>query len=194
MINIIWLIMIGAGIILAIWQGRPEIITETSFQAARSAVKYAIELIGVMSFWLGLMRIAEEAGFVRSLAALLRPVLALVFPTVPPNHPAMGAIVMNLSANILGLGNAATPFGLKAMEELQRINPEKEKATTAMCTFLALNTACITLIPTMVISLRASAGSANPTEIVGTTFFATAIGMTLAILADRFCRRVYGRR
>lgn len=194
MINLVWVIMIISGIILAAWQGKPEIITEASFQAARSAVKYAIELIGVMSFWLGMMKIAEEAGLIRSLAKLLRPLMGFLFPTVPTNHPAMGAIVMNLSANILGLGNAATPFGLKAMEELQYLNQEKDRATTAMCTFLALNTACLTILPTMVISLRVSAGSSNPTEIVGTTFFATAIGMTLAILADRTLRLVYGRR
>ena len=190
MINLVWVAMIIAGIILAAWQGRPEIITEASFQAARSAVKYAIELMGVMSFWLGMMKIAEEAGLIRSLAKLLRPLMGFLFPSVPTNHPAMGAIVMNLSANILGLGNAATPFGLKAMEELQSLNRDKERATTAMCTFLALNTSCLTILPTMVISLRVSAGSANPTEIIGTTFFATAIGMTLAIIADRLCRRL----
>lgn len=194
MINLVWVVMIITGIILAAWQGKPEIITEASFQAARSAVKYAIELMGVMSFWLGMMKIAEEAGLIRSLAKLLRPLMGFLFPSVPINHPAMGAIVMNLSANILGLGNAATPFGLKAMEELQNLNGDKERATTAMCTFLALNTACLTILPTMVISLRVSTGSANPTEIIGTTFFATAIGMTLAIMADRLCRSMNFRR
>ncbi|MFY9175526.1 MAG: nucleoside recognition domain-containing protein [Peptococcia bacterium] len=194
MVNVIWLVMIISGIILAFWQGRPEIITELSFQAAGSAVKYAIELIGVMSFWLGIMKVAEKAGLIRFLAKILRPLMKFLFPTVPPDHPALGSIVMNLSANILGLGNAATPFGLKAMEELQSLNPEKEKATVAMCTFLALNTACITILPTMVIGIRSSAGSANPTEIVGTTFFATAVGMVLAILFDRLLRRFFGGR
>jgi len=194
MINLIWAGMILAGMAMALAQGKPEIITEASFQAARAAVKYALELIGVMGFWLGMMKIAEEAGLVRAMARLLRPVMGFLFPSVPAGHPALGSIVMNLSANILGLGNAATPFGLKAMEQLQSLNPEKEKATPAMCTFLALNTACITLLPTTVISLRVSAGSANPTEIIGTTFFSTALGMSLAIIADGFCRRVYGRR
>lgn len=194
MINIIWVIMVITGIILAAWQGKPEIITEASFQAAKAAVKYAIELIGVMSFWLGMMKVAEKAGLIRFLAKILRPLMIFLFPTVPADHPALGSIVMNLSANILGLGNAATPFGLKAMEELQSLNPDKERATTAMCTFLALNTACITLLPTMVLGLRTSAGSANPTEIVGTTFFATACGMVLAILADRILRRFFGGR
>lgn len=194
MINIIWVIMVITGIILAAWQGKPEIITEASFQAAKAAVKYAIELIGVMSFWLGMMKVAEKAGLIRFLAKILRPLMRFLFPTVPADHPALGSIVMNLSANILGLGNAATPFGLKAMEELQSLNPDKERATTAMCTFLALNTACITLLPTMVLGLRTSAGSANPTEIVGTTFFATACGMVLAILADRILRRFFGGR
>lgn len=194
MINLIWVIMIASGIILAFWQGKPEIITEVSFQAASSAVKYAIELIGVMSFWLGIMKLAEKAGLIRFLAKLLQPLMRFLFPTIPPEHPALGSIVMNLSANILGLGNAATPFGLKAMEELQSLNPEKERATAAMCTFLALNTACITLLPTMVLGIRTSAGSANPTEIVGTTFFATAIGMVLAILCDRLLQKVSGGR
>ncbi len=194
MINVIWLVMIMSGMLLAVWQGRPEIITESAFQAAGSAVKYAFELIGVMSFWLGIMKVAEKAGIISLLARLLRPLLRFLFPDVPPSHPALGSIVMNLSANILGLGNAATPFGLKAMEELQTLNKEKDRASPAMCTFLALNTACITIIPTMVLGLRVSAGSANPTEIIGTTFFATATGMTMAILADRFLRRVCGGR
>jgi len=194
MINIIWAVMILSGISLALWQGKPEIITQASFQAAGSAVKYALELVGVMSFWLGMMKIAEEAGIIRGLARLLRPLMSFLFPSVPVNHPAMGSMVMNLSANILGLGNAATPFGLKAMEQLQSLNSDKEQASPAMCTFLALNTACLTILPTMVISLRVSSGSADPTEIVGTTFFATAVGMILALLADRVLRRASGGR
>lgn len=194
MINIIWLLMIVSGIILAALQGKPEIITQSAFQASQHAVKYALELIGIMSFWLGMMKIAEEAGLVRGLAKILRPLTKLLFPSVPARHPAMGAILMNLSANILGLGNAATPFGLKAMQELQNINADKETASEAMCTFLALNTACITLMPAMIIAIRLSAGSKNPTEIVGTTIFATAVGMTVAVLADNVLRKIYRGR
>ncbi|PKM89009.1 MAG: spore maturation protein [Firmicutes bacterium HGW-Firmicutes-12] len=194
MINIVWLLMIVSGIALASLQGKPEIITQSAFGSAQAAVKYSLELVGIMSFWLGMMRIAEEAGLVRALARGLKPLTKFLFPSIPAQHPAMGAILMNLSANILGLGNAATPFGLKAMQELQSINSDKETASAAMCTFLALNTACITLMPTMIIAIRLSAGSANPTEIVSTTLFATAVGMSVAILADNILRKVYGRR
>jgi spore maturation protein A len=193
MINIVWLVMIVSGIIIASLQGKPEIITQSAFQSAQAAVKYSLELVGIMSFWLGMMRIAEEAGLISALAKGLKPLTKFLFPSVPAQHPAMGAILMNLSANILGLGNAATPFGLKAMQELQSLNGDKETASAAMCTFLALNTACITLMPTMIIAIRLTAGSANPTEIVSTTLFATAVGMSIAILADNILRRVYGR-
>lgn len=191
MINIVWLLMIISGIILAGLQGKPEIVTQAAFQAAQAAVRYSLELIGVMSLWLGMMKIAEEAGLVGKLSELLRPLTRLLFPSVPGEHPAMGAILMNLSANVLGLGNAATPFGLKAMQELQKLNGDKEQASAAMCTFLALNTACITLMPTMIIGIRLAAGSANPTEIVGTTLFATSVGMGVAIMADNILRRLY---
>lgn len=194
MINIVWFLMIFSGIVLAVLKGTPEVITQSAFQAAQAAVKYSLELVGVMSFWLGMMRIAEDAGLVSIFARILRPLTRLLFPSIPSNHPALGAVVMNLSANILGLGNAATPFGLKAMESLQSLNKEKDRATEAMCTFLALNTACITLMPTMIIGIRISAGSKNPTEIVGTTFFATALGMSVAILSDVILRKVCARR
>jgi spore maturation protein A len=190
MINGIWLVMILAGIIMSCWQGEPEIVTQAAFQSAQAAVVYSLELIGIMSFWLGIMKIADEAGLVRLLAVLLRPLTRLLFPSVPVDHPALGSILLNLSANILGLGNAATPFGLKAMQELQSLNLRKERATDAMCTFLALNTGCITLMPTMIIGIRLSAGSANPTEIIGTTLFATSLGMAVAVVADGILRRI----
>ncbi|MDX9872600.1 MAG: nucleoside recognition domain-containing protein [Clostridia bacterium] len=193
MINMIWLVMIASGIVLASVQGRPDVVTQAAFQSSQAAVKYSLELIGVMSFWLGMMKIAEEAGLIKSLAKILKPLTRLLFPSVSPEHPAMGAILMNLSANILGLGNAATPFGLKAMQELQSINKDKETATDAMCTFLALNTGCITLMPTMIIAVRLAAGAKDPADIIGTTIFATTIGMTVAITGDRVLRRIYGR-
>jgi spore maturation protein A len=191
MINLVWLIMISLGIILAGIQGQPEVITQSAFHAAQTAVKYALELIGVMSLWLGLMKVAEEAGLIKLFAEILKPFTKILFPSIPPGHPAMGSILMNLSANLLGLGNAATPFGLKAMQELQEINFKKDEASEAMCTFLALNTSSITLLPATIIGIRITAGSANPTEIVGTTLFATTIGMTAALLTDRLMRRYY---
>jgi spore maturation protein A len=153
-----------------------------------------LSLIAIISFWLGIMKLAEEAGLVRALALLVRPVMRFLFPSVPKDHPAMGAIVMNLSANILGLGNAATPMGLIAMRELQNLNQGRDSASDAMCTFLALNTSCITLIPTTIIGIRLLYGSTDPTCIVGPTIMATAFGMTVAIVADRVLRLLYSEK
>lgn len=189
MINLVWLAMILAGVILAGLKGQPEIVTQAAFQAAQTAVKYAFELIGVMSLWLGLMKVAEEAGIIKAFAQILKPFTKCLFPSVPQEHPAMGFILMNFSANLLGLGNAATPFGLKAMQELQSLNPNKNIASEAMCTFLAMNTSCITLLPATVIGIRIAAGSTNPTEIVSTTLFATIVGMTVALFTDYIMRR-----
>lgn len=194
MINLIWLVMILAGIILAGITGQPEIVTQAAFEAAQTAVKYAFELIGIMSLWLGLMKVAEEAGIIKAFAQLLRPFTKYLFPSVPQEHPAMGFILMNFSANLLGLGNAATPFGLKAMQELQNLNLNKNTASEAMCTLLAMNTSCITLLPATVIGIRIAAGSTNPTEIVSTTLFATTVGMTVALLTDYLMRQYYRRK
>jgi len=188
MINLIWLTLIAVGIIVAAINGQPEIITDSVLQAANLGVKYSFDLIGLMTFWLGIMRLGEVAGLVDILARLIRPFTRFLFPSVPQDHPAMGAILLNLSANILGLGNAATPFGLKAMQELQSINKGSNEASDAMITFLALNTSCITLVPATIIGVRVAAGSANPTEIVGTTIFATSVGMILDVTFDRIFR------
>ena len=192
MVNYIWLFMIASGVLVAGANGNIDVVTKAALDGAQTAVKIAINLIAIITFWLGVMKLAEEAGLVRALAYLVRPLMRFLFPSVPKDHPAMGAIVMNLSANILGLGNAATPMGLIAMQELQKLNRGDQKtASDAMCTFLALNTGCITLIPTTIIGIRLVYGSADPTEIVGTTIFATACGMTIAIVVDRMFRFVY---
>ncbi|MGB9661008.1 MAG: nucleoside recognition domain-containing protein [Moorellaceae bacterium] len=192
MVNLIWILMLLSGIAVAGSQGRIEIVTEAALEAAQLAVNLALELIGLMALWLGLLKIAEEAGLVTLLARALRPLTRYLFPEIPEDHPAIGAILMNLSANILGLGNAATPFGLKAMEELQHLNPSPEEATPAMCTFLGLNTGCLTLVPATIIGLRAAANSSDPTIIVGPTILATGASMIAAIIADRLFRRFYG--
>lgn len=189
MVNLIWLIMLAAGIIVAAVNGRIDTVTVSAMKAAEFGVEIVIELIGVMSLWLGLMRLAEEAGLIRALAKVCGPLIRLLFPSLKKDSPALGAIILNLSANILGLGNAATPFGLKAMQELQKENPNPEVATPAMCTFLALNTSCITLIPATIIGVRLKAQSLNATEIIGTTIFATGCAMTVAILADLLFRQ-----
>ena len=134
------------------------------------------------------MRVGEKAGLVDILAKIIKPFTKFLFPSIPENHPAMGSILLNLSANFLGLGNAATPFGLKAMQELQSLNNGSDEASDAMVTFLALNTSCMTLVPATIIGVRVAAGSLNPTEIVGTTMFATFLGMTLALTSDRLFR------
>lgn len=189
MVNAIWLLMLVTGIVAAALNGRIDTVTTSALKAAELGVETALGLIGVMSLWLGLMKLAEEAGFVRAIARLFGPVIHLLFPSLKPNSPALGAIIMNLSANILGLGNAATPFGLKAMQELQKENPHPDVASPAMITFLALNTSCITLIPATIIGVRLKAQSVNPTEIIGTTIFATGCAMTVAILVDYLIRR-----
>jgi spore maturation protein A len=192
LVNVVWLFLLAVGILVAAVTGKIEVVTSSAMEAAKLGVDVAIGLIGVMSLWLGLMRLAEAAGLVQGLARLLQPITRLLFPTIPKGHPAMGAIILNISANVLGLGNAATPFGLKAMEEMQKLNTKKDVASEAMCTFLALNTSAITLIPATIISVRLRAGSVNPTEIIGTTIFATSCAMVVAVTADYLLRRKWG--
>ena len=191
MINLIWLFLMVTGILYAGWQGRIEVVTQGAISAAEGAVGLSFKLIGVMCLWLGVMKIAELAGIIRFFSRILSPLICFLFPSVPKNHPAMGAIIMVLSANMLGLGNAVTPLGIKAMQELQSINKEKEKASDAMCTLLALCTAGFTLVPATIIAIRSAAGSINPTEIVGATLIVS-LGATMnVIIADRLCRMYY---
>lgn len=188
LLNVIWLLLLVSGIVVAAINGNIEVVTQAALNAARDGVEVCFSLIGVMALWLGIMKIAEKAGLIEGLAWLVRPLMVKVFPGVPPNHPAMGAIILNLSANVLGLGNAATPFGMKAMQEMQRLNADSDEASAAMCTFLALNTSCITLIPATIIGVRVSFGSANPTEIVGACIFATSCATVVAVSLDYFFR------
>ena len=191
MVNYIWLGMIVFSIIVAGINGHIEVITKAALEGAGEGVKTSLHLISIIAFWLGLMRIAEAAGLVQILAKLVRPLTRVLFPDLPRDHPALGAIIMNLSANILGLGNAATPMGLIAMQELQKINGEPKTASPAMCTFLALNTSCLTLIPSTIIGIRLLHNSCDPTSVVGTTIFATACGMFVGVSVDRLMRFIY---
>ncbi|SMB94369.1 spore maturation protein A [Desulfonispora thiosulfatigenes DSM 11270] len=188
MINIIWLGLIVIGTLVACFNGQPEIITDSALKAANLGVKYSFDLIGLMTFWLGIMKLGEKSGLIDNLAKILRPITKILFPSIPKDHPAMGSILLNISANILGLGNAATPFGLKAMQELQSLNNNSDRASDAMITFLAVNTSCIVIIPATIIGVRLAAGSANPTEIVGTTIIATSVGMTVSLTMDKILR------
>ncbi len=160
-------------------------------KVADTAVTLAIGLIGIMALWLGIMKIAEAAGLVLLLAKIVRPIMVRVFPDVPPDHPAMGAMVMNMAANFLGLSNAATPLGLKAMEELNKLNPVAGTATNAMCMFLTINTTALTLVPATVIAIRLTLGSTNPTDIIMPTFLATFVSLILGILFTRFIQRFF---
>jgi spore maturation protein A len=189
MVNWIWLFFIVVGFVVAALNGNVEAVTQAAFDGAKSGVTVCFGLISVLVFWMGMMRIAEDAGILSKLARLLQPAVRFLFPSVPKNHPAIGYIMSNMSANILGLGNAATPMGIKAMQELQKLNPDKDTASTAMCTLLALNTSSITLIPTTLIAIRMNYNSVNPAEIVGTTLIATVISTAVAIFVDRWYRR-----
>jgi spore maturation protein A len=195
MINLIWLLLLAGGIIYAGLNGKIGLVTPSAITAAENAVALAIKLTGVMCLWLGMMKIAERAGLIRLMSILVGPFIRRLFPGVPPNHPAMGAIVMTVSANMLGLGNAATPLGIKAMQELQKLSRDRETATPAMCTLLALCTTGVTLVPATVIALRAAAGSADPAETVGATLVVSLAAAGAALTADRICRAVFaGRR
>jgi spore maturation protein SpmA len=198
--NIIFLIMVGTASLFAVWrqivwvpvQGQDapmEVLSKAMIESAGGAVELAIGLVGIMTLFLGLMKVAEAGGMLKILARLIRPLMVRLFPDVPPNHPAMGAMILNLSANAMGLGNAATPFGIRAMQELDKLNPQPGTATNAMSLFLAVNTSSVTLLPTGVIALRAAAGSTDPAAILPTTLFATIGSTTIAILAAKLYSR-----
>ncbi|MBW1776956.1 MAG: spore maturation protein [Deltaproteobacteria bacterium] len=167
-----------------------EALSKAMVESAAGSVDLAIGLVGVMTLFLGLMKVAEAGGMLTLLARLIRPMMVRLFPEVPPEHPAMGAMILNLSANALGLGNAATPFGIRAMQELDTLNPKRGTATDAMALFLAINTSSVTLLPTGVIALRAAAGSADPAGILPTTLFATAGSTLVAILSAKLYARL----
>jgi len=184
MINIIWALMAIIGIGYAMFNGTMSQVNKALFQGANEAVTITIGLISVLVFWLGIMRIAEKAGILRFFSLLFKPIIHKLFPEIPKDHPAIGYILSNITANIFGLGNAATPMGLKAMEEMKKLN-NSTVASRSMITFLALNTSGLTLIPTTVIAIRMQYKSVAPTEIVGTTIIATVITTLSAVILDR---------
>tara|TARA_B100000929_G_scaffold99691_1_gene78343 strand:- start:5424 stop:6023 length:600 start_codon:yes stop_codon:yes gene_type:complete len=180
MLNYIWFGMMLIAVVVGIFTGNIDAVTEAAINMAKAAVEIAIGLIGIMALWLGTMKIAEESGLIRIIARALRPITIRLFPDVPEDHPAIGSIVLNMAANILGLGNAATPLGLKAMEELQELNPNKDTATNAMCTFLAINTSSVQFIlPATVVALMGVVSN----QIFITTILATGLSTVAAIIA-----------
>lgn len=191
MLNYIWFALIVLAVFFGGWTGHLKEVTDGAFEGARTAVMtIALPLVGAMSIWLGVMRLAEKSGLIGILAGGLRPVLRRLFPDVPPDHPAMGSMVMNIAANMLGLGNAATPLGLRAMGDLERLNPHPGTATNAMCTFLAINTSSVQLIPTTAIAILAAAKSTNPTAIVGTSLIATSCAAVAGVTAAKLLERL----
>ncbi|HNS71868.1 MAG TPA: nucleoside recognition domain-containing protein [bacterium] len=185
MMNYVWFGLVAIAFLTGAFTGNIEAVTKGALDSAATAVNIALGLIGIMTMWLGIMKLAEEAGLVRILSNIIKPVSRRLFPEIPADHPAIGSILLNVSANWLGLSNAATPMGLKAMEQLQSLNDKKDTASNSMIMFLALNTGSITLIPMTVIAVRASLGSTNPTEIIGSTIFASTMATIFGILAAK---------
>lgn len=193
MVNVIWAAMAIIGIVYAMINGTMDQVNEAVFESANSAVTLSIGLISILVFWLGIMKIAEKAGILNALATFFRPLVLKLFPDIPADHPAIGYILSNFTANIFGLGNAATPLGIKAMEQMKRLSGT-DTASRSMITFLALNTSSLTLIPTTVIAIRMQYHSVSPTEIVGTTIMATIVSTLFAILIDRFFFRIENKK
>lgn len=185
MINYIWAGMAIIGIVYAMINGTMDQVNEAIFESANDAVTLSIGLISVLVFWLGIMKIAEKAGILEALSTLFKPIILKVFPEIPKDHPAIGYILSNITANMFGLGNAATPMGIKAMEQMKQLSGS-DTASRSMVTFLALNTSGLTLVPTTVIAIRMQYDSVSPTEIVGTTIIASFITTISAIMIDRY--------
>jgi spore maturation protein SpmA len=191
MLNWIWLGLVVLAVLLGAASGQLGEVTTAAFDACKTAVMtLALPLAGIMALWLGVMRLAEKSGLVNLLASALRPIMRWLFPDVPVNHPAMGSMVMNMAANMLGLANAATPLGLRAMQDLEKLNPRPGVATNAMCTFLAINTSSIQLIPATTVGILSAAGAANPTSIIGTAFIATVCSTIAGIFAVKSLERL----
>lgn len=191
MINYIWFFILATGIIFGLFTGRGEIISKAIISSTDSTVKLCISLVGMMCLWCGVMKIAQKSGLTDILAKILRPVLRIVFKEAAKDEKAMGAMVMNLTANMLGLSNAATPFGIKAMEEMNRLNSKKDEASNDMALFLVLNAACIQLIPTSIISIRAACNSDNPGLIIIPAIITTGTAAVVGIIICKFLEKYF---
>ena len=189
MVSIIWTFLIVIAIIYSFISGKVDIINNTILTSGNSALKLMLSLLPTIALWSGIMKIAEDSGLLTKFANLLRPFLRKLFPSVPKDNKALGYISSNIAANMLGLGSAATPFGLKAMEELQKINDKKDTASTPMITFLVLNTAGVTIIPTTILALRVAYKSANPGEIIIPAIIATTCSSIAGLTLDYFIRK-----
>jgi spore maturation protein A len=191
MINVIWFFILTFGLGFGLITGKGDIVSKSVVITAGSTIEFIIKLVGIMCIWCGVMKIAEQSGLTEKLAKLLRPVLRLVFKEAAKDEKAMGAIVMNLTANMMGLSNAATPFGIKAMEEMDRLNKDKGIASNDMALFLVLNAACIQLVPTTVLSIRAASGSSNPGAIIIPALLATAAAAIMGVIFAKILQRYF---
>ena len=189
--NYIWYFLIAVSIIYGAINGTLNQVANAIFSGTELAVKIVLTLLGIMTFWLGIMKIAEKSGIVEFLSKLLKPIARLIFPELPKDSPIIGDVAMNFSANALGLANAATPIGIKAMEGMQELNKDKESATNSMCTLLAMNTAGFQLIPATVIAILAANGCKNPTEIIVPTLIVTSTAFICAILLARIFQKIF---
>ena len=191
MLNYIWFALMALALVVAAINGTADAVTRGAVESASSAVQIAIGLVGIMTLWLGMMRVAEAAGLVSLVGRLLAPLLRFLFPEVPAGHPAAGALVIALAANMLGLNNAATPLGIKAMEALQTLNPDKDTATNPMVMFMAITTSGVQLIPATMIGILAAAGSSAPTSIIAPTLIATFTATVVAVMAVKLAQPFY---
>ena len=189
MVSYIWFFLIVIGILFSMFTGRLAIINDSILTNGKEALDLMLSILPIIVLWTGIMKIAEEAGLLQKFARLMQPILSRLFPNVPKDNPALGYIASNIAANMMGLGSAATPFGLKAMSELQKINTKKDTASVAMITFLVLNTAGVTIVPTTVLALRIAHGSANPSEIILPGVIATFCSSIGGLLLDYFIRK-----
>ncbi len=191
MINYIWFFMLVLGIAVGVLSGQGEAISKAVIESSGSTVELIIGLAGLMCLWCGVMKIAEKSGLTEKLAVLMKPILKVLYKGSAKNEKALGAIVMNLTANMMGLSNAATPFGIKAMEELQRDNLTKDRASNDMALFLVMNAACLQLLPSTVVSIRAASGSSNPGIIIVPAIISTACAAIVGVLVAKTLERYF---
>ena len=187
----IWVFLIAVSIIVAVINGKVPEVTQSITSNAKIAVEISISLIGVMAFWLGLVKLAEKSGLIKIISKIVQPITDFLFPEIPKGHSSLGNIAMNVSANALVVTNAATPVGIKAMQEMQELNPNKDNATNPMCTFLAINTAGFQIVPASVIAVLVAAGATNPTEIIAPTILTTFLGLIIAVITVKFLQRFF---
>ena len=191
MLNIIWLVLLVGSAAVAVFTGQVKEVVLAATESAGSAFKLALGFTGIMALWLGLMRIAEQSGLIGSFTRLISPLMRRLFPRLPDGHPALGSMTMNIVANMFGLSNAATPLGIRAMQDLQSLNEDPEKVTWEIMLFVVINTASIQLVPFTVIGILSDFGSKNPSWVVFPTFLATILSAAFAVGALWFCRRVF---